>query len=91
MQGNETINHSDYIVYVDESGDHGLNKIDPTYPLFVLAFRIFHKSTYTNDIVPSLQRFKFKHFGHDMIVLHEHEIRKGEGPFRIPVQQGASR
>ncbi len=75
--------HSDYIVYVDESGDHGLNRIDPTYPLFVLAFCIFHKSTYTNTIVPSLQRFKFKHFGHDMIVLHEHEIRKAEGPFRI--------
>lgn len=77
------MNHSDYIVYVDESGDHGLTKIDPTYPLFVLAFCIFHKSTYTDAIVPSLQRFKFKHFGHDMIVLHEHEIRKTEGPFRI--------
>ena len=40
------MNHSEYIVYVDESGDHGLVSIDPTYPLFVLAFCIFHKPTY---------------------------------------------
>lgn len=75
--------HSDYIVYVDESGDHGMVKIDPTYPLFVLAFCIFHKRAYIDRIVPTLQRFKFKHFGHDMVVLHEHEIRKAEGLFRI--------
>ena len=83
MQKGLTVNHSDYIVYVDESGDHGLNKIDPTYPLFVLAFCIFHKKSYIESIVPALQRFKFKHFGHDMVVLHEHEIRKAEGQFRI--------
>ncbi len=29
---------SDYIVYVDESGDHGLQNLDPNYPVFVLAF-----------------------------------------------------
>ena len=34
---------SDYIVYVDESGDHNLERINPEYPLFVLAFCIFEK------------------------------------------------
>ena len=29
--------YSDYIVYVDESGDHGLKTIDENYPVFVLA------------------------------------------------------
>ena len=77
------MNHSDYIVYVDESGDHGLVSIDRTYPLFVLAFCIFHKRTYIETVVPALQRFKFKHFGHDMVVLHEHEIRKAEGAFKF--------
>ena len=28
----------DYIVYVDESGDHGLKNIDNNYPIFVLTF-----------------------------------------------------
>jgi len=29
------------------------------------------------------QQLKFKYFGHDMVVLHEHEIRKRKGAFRI--------
>lgn len=36
---------SKYIVYVDESGDHSLQNIDEQYPLFVLAFCVFHKGT----------------------------------------------
>lgn len=74
---------SDYIVYVDESGDHGLTSIDPGYPIFVLAFCIFHKQEYAEHVTPALQRFKFKHFGHDMVVLHEREIRKDKGVFRF--------
>lgn len=74
---------SDYIVYVDESGDHGLVSVDPQYPVFVLAFCVFKKSSYIKTITPDLQDFKFKYFGHDMVVLHEHEIRKPKGPFTI--------
>ena len=73
---------SDYIVYVDESGDHGLKNIDPYYPVFVLAFCVFEKQRYIRDIVPAFQSFKFDHFGHDMVVLHEREIRKRSGAFR---------
>ncbi|GJL73681.1 MAG: 3-deoxy-D-manno-octulosonic acid transferase [Nitrosomonas sp.] len=74
---------SDYIVYVDESGDHGLQNLDPNYPVFVLAFCIFHKPHYTNVVAPKLQAFKFQHFGHDLVVLHENEIRKEKSPFNI--------
>lgn len=72
---------SDYIVYVDESGDHGLTTLDPNYPLFVLAFCIFAKKTYTEQVVPAVQQLKFQHFGHDLVILHEHEIRKETGDF----------
>lgn len=34
---------SDYLVFVDESGDHGLDAIDPGYPMFVLAFCVIRK------------------------------------------------
>lgn len=74
---------SDYIVYVDESGDHGMQNLDPNYPLFVLAFCIFHKKHYSEFVVSQLQLFKFKHFGHDLVVLHEREIRKEKPPFNI--------
>ncbi|MCH8542317.1 MAG: DUF3800 domain-containing protein [Alcanivorax sp.] len=72
-----------YIVYVDESGDHSLKTIDANYPVFVLAFCIFHKRHYSEKVVPALEKFKFNHFGHDQIVLHEHEIRKERGAFNI--------
>jgi hypothetical protein len=74
---------SEFVVFVDESGDHGLERVDPRYPLFVLAFCIFHKKHYVEKVSPSLQNFKFKHFGHDLVVLHEHEIRKEEGDFKF--------
>jgi len=73
----------DYIVYVDESGDHGLSSIDPEYPVFVLAFCLFRKSTYANQVTTQITDFKFKYFGHDQVILHEREIRKQKGPFQI--------
>lgn len=72
-----------FIVYVDESGDHSMVSMDKDYPIFALAFCIFHKGYYGNTVVPALEAFKFKHFGHDQVVLHEHEIRKEKGAFSI--------
>jgi hypothetical protein len=81
-------NFGKYIVYVDESGDHSMQTIDEQYPVFVLAFCVFHKKHYSEKVVPALELFKFKHFGHDQIVLHEHEIRKEKGVFQIfPTKQ----
>lgn len=76
-----TGNFSDFLVFVDESGDHGLDSIDQGYPVFVLAFCIMRKSDYMTSIVPAIQSFKFKHFGHDNVILHERDIRKDIGAF----------
>lgn len=74
---------SDWIIYVDESGDHGIASIDPTYPIFVLVFVVFKKSVYINRFVPPISSLKFRLFGHDGVVLHEHDIRKERGPFKV--------
>lgn len=74
---------SDYIVYVDESGDHSLSHVNPEYPVFVLAFCLLRKQDYLQVVVPRIQGLKFKYFGHDMVVLHEAEIRKSRGLFNI--------
>ncbi|HUY25899.1 MAG TPA: DUF3800 domain-containing protein [Candidatus Binataceae bacterium] len=66
---------SDYIIYVDESGDHSLSSIDRNYPIFVVAFSVIEKSVYSRLIAQLLQ-LKFDTFGHDMVVFHEREIRK---------------
>lgn len=73
---------SDCIVYADESGDHS-RTVNREFPLFVLTFCVFQKEDYITRMVPALQRLKFKTFGHDMVVMHEREIRKAEGPFTI--------
>lgn len=75
--------YSKYIIYVDESGDHSLQTIDEKYPLFVLAFCVFHKRHYSEKVVSALEKFKFNYFGHDQIILHENEIRKEKGAFNI--------
>ena len=72
---------SDYVVYVDESGDHSLASINPDFPVFVLALCVIHKRHYAEKIIPAVQKLKFNYFGHDSVVLHEHDIRKQKGDF----------
>lgn len=73
--------HSDYIIYVDESGDHSLESIDPEYPVFVLSFCIFRKEDYCARVTSAIRQLKFATFGHDMVVLHESDIRRKKGAF----------
>lgn len=73
--------HSDFIIYVDESGDHSLESIDPDYPVFVLSFCIFRKGEYAERVTPAIRQLKFATFGHDMVVLHESDIRRKKGAF----------
>jgi Protein of unknown function (DUF3800) len=73
--------YSDYIVYVDESGDHSLESIDRDYPVFVLSFCILLKTDYVQRVTPAIRQLKFATFGHDMVVLHEAEIRRKKGAF----------
>lgn len=73
--------YSDYLVFVDESGDHSLESINPEYPVFVLLFCIMSKAVYIETLVPAMKKLKLGYFGHDGVILHEHDIRKKSGPF----------
>ena len=79
---------SDYVVYVDESGDHSLTTVNPDYPVFALAFCIFPIQSYVEHVVPALQRLKFDFFGHDQVILHENDIRRRKDPFHFAGDQG---
>ena len=87
MPVTSTAPFSDYLVFVDESGDHNLTRIDPQFPVFVLLFAIVRKDDYVSRVCPDLQRFKFEFWGHDEVVLHEHEIRKPFGDFLFLLQK----
>lgn len=74
----------DYIIYVDESGDHGLENVNASYPVFCLAFCVFKIQDYVEKIVPAFQQLKFDYWGHDAVILHEHEItKKRDGDYSI--------
>lgn len=73
---------SDYIVYVDESGDHSLGNINKEYPVFVLAFCVFKKSDYL-QVIQQITDLKFKYFGHDKVIFHESDIRRKHADFNI--------
>jgi hypothetical protein len=73
--------YSDFVVYVDESGDHSLTSVNPRYPLFVLSFCVLRTAVYNEQVAPALRRLKFAAFGHDMVVLHESDIRRRRGAF----------
>lgn len=80
-------NFSDHLVFVDESGDHGLEKVSPDYPVFVLLFAIFRKDDYIQRVCREVQQLKIRFWGHDEVVLHEHELRKPIGHFQILLQR----
>lgn len=71
----------DFIVFADESGDHGMVRINPDYPLFVLSCCVILKREYVERVCPELQRFKLRWWSHDAVVLHSSQIKRHEPPF----------
>lgn len=74
-------NFSEYIIFVDESGDHGMTSINPENPVFVLAFCIFKKTDYCSIVKQAVTKLKLDFWGHDLAILHSHEIRRSKGTF----------
>ncbi len=66
------------VMFIDESGDHNLdpNKVQPTYPLFILAGCIFEEKYYKEELVPKFNSFKKEFFGSDDIILHMVELTR---------------
>src|SRR5262245_60179224 len=72
---------SEYIVFADESGDHGLATVNRDYPIFVLSCCVFEKGAYVGRVCPELQRFKLRWWLHDAVILHSSQIKRHEPPF----------
>lgn len=67
---------------MDESGDHSLDKIDPSYPMFVLAGCIFDFDYYSKVVEPEVNKLKLKHFGKTNVILRSYDIRKQKKEFK---------
>jgi len=68
-------------MFLDESGDHSLDKIDLSYPMFVLAGCIFDFDYYSAVAEPKINELKIKHFGKIDVILRSYDIRKQKGSF----------
>lgn len=69
------------IVYLDETGDHSLEKEDKDFPVFALVMMVCDEEAYRETLVPMVNRLKFDYFGHECVIIHSRDIRKAQGDF----------
>jgi hypothetical protein len=74
---------SRFLAFFDECGDHSLLKIDPDFPLFVLALVVVERTAYAEEILLPFNRFKLRYFNHEGVNLHSRDIRVSSGPFLL--------
>ena len=69
------------ILFLDESGDHSLNRIDPQYPVFVLGGCIIDSEYHENQMMGEIQQYKRDLFGRDDFIIHTADIARRRGVF----------
>lgn len=70
-------------LFIDESGDRNLKNLKgQNYPILVLAGVLITDSEY-QKAVARFSELKMKYFQSTDVVLHEYDIRKGRGPFKV--------
>lgn len=73
-------NFSNFIVFIDESGDPNLKNINNNFPIFTLVCCVFKVSEY-KELKRRMDDLKFKFFGHDEVIFHEKNIRNTNDQF----------
>ena len=69
-----------YYLYIDECGDHQLEKFNPNFPIFTLCGVLIPEQS-LGDIENAVKAFKNEFFGIESIILHSRDIRKQERVF----------
>jgi|SRR5882672_1872831 len=75
--------NSRFLAFFDECGDHSLVKIDPDFPLFLLALVVIERVAYRDMILPEVNRLKLRYWNHEGVNLHSRDIRVASEPFNI--------
>ena len=71
-----------YYLFIDESGDHGLVTLDPSFPVFLLCGLLTSEENYlkTRDAMNVIKR---EFWLNKEVILHSRDIRKCEKEFQI--------
>ena len=70
------------LLFLDESGHHGLKKINQEFPIFLLACCIFEETYYQDMFINEVKELKIKHFNDPDIIFHSRDIRKWQNQFK---------
>jgi hypothetical protein len=74
------------VLFIDESGDHSLTKIDHKYPVFTLCGIIMEENYHHNFAHRRIQEFKQRLFGTSDIVLHTADFTRNKAGFERMVK-----
>ncbi len=69
------------ILFLDETGDHSLTKIDPQYPIFGLCGIIAEDTYHDTILTDKLNAFKVALFGNREIILHTADFTRNQRGF----------
>jgi hypothetical protein len=69
------------VLFLDESGDHSLSKIDPQYPMFVLGGVIVDQEYAEGKMTRRVEDLKRSFFGRTDIVLHTADLVRNRNGF----------
>jgi Protein of unknown function (DUF3800) len=70
-----------YNLFLDESGDHGLAKLNPDFPVFLLCGILIKENNY-ELIRQSMNQLKSTIWGGKDVIFHSRDIRKCEKEFQ---------
>jgi uncharacterized protein DUF3800 len=73
--------HTGPIAFIDETGDHNLEKIDSNFPVFAICSHTTKVEDYVQISRSNLHQMKLDLFGTEDIVFHGHKIRQKKDPF----------
>jgi hypothetical protein len=76
----KSILHKTYL-FIDESGDHGLTKIDTEFPVFLLSGILITGENY-EILRQSFNKLKHSIWGNKEVIFHSRDIRKCEKEFQ---------
>ena len=72
----------EYYIFIDESWDPNLVKIDNQYPIFWLWALIFEKEYFDTIVLEKMRKLKKENWFSEEIVFHSSEIRRFKNDFK---------
>lgn len=71
-----------YYLFIDECGDHQLEKFNPSFPIFTLCGILVHEDKLT-ALEASVNALKREFFNDEAVIIHSRDIRKQEKAYSI--------